>query len=109
MKQGYDLAVVARGKILLVESKTLRGDSHHQLRLALGQLLYYRHRYEKEHFRGYSVLPLVVTDAVPPSYMVEFLEKYNVGAVWLVDAKLGQSGLGRRYLKAFGHALRRRP
>jgi hypothetical protein len=27
----------------------------------------------------------------------------------LVDGKLGQSRLGRSYLKAFGHALRWRP
>ena len=92
-----------------MEAKTVKGDAEHQLRLALGQLLYYQHRYEQEHFPGHTIFRLVVTDAVPPSYMVEFLEKYNVGAVWLVDAKLGQSGLGRSYLKAFGHALRWQP
>ena len=47
----------------------------------------------------------MLTDAVPPSYMVEFLEKYNVGAVWLVDGKRGGSRLGTTNLKAFGHTL----
>jgi hypothetical protein len=106
MKHGYDLAVVAKGKVLLVEVKTLRDDSERQLRLALGQLLYYQYRYEKEHFRGHSVLPLVITDGQPPGYMVKFLEKYGIGAVWLVGTKRGESRLGTNYLMAFRHALR---
>jgi hypothetical protein len=105
-KHGYDLAVVAKGKVLLVEAKTLRDDSERQLRLALGQLLYYQYRYEKEHFRGHSVLPLVITDGQPPGYMVKFLEKYGIGAVWLVGTKRGESRLGTNYLTGFRHALR---
>jgi hypothetical protein len=104
-KHDYDLAVFAPDKVLLVEAKTLKGDAEHQLRLALGQLLYYHHRYEKEHFPRHRVFRLVLTDAVPPTYMVEFLEKYNVGAVWLVDGKRGGSRLGSTYLREFGHAL----
>ncbi len=103
----YDSAVVAQGKVLLVEVKTLRGDSEHQLRLALGQLLYYQYRYEHEHFRGQRIFRLVVTDMVPPTHMVKFLEKYNIGAVWLVDGKRGESRFGRTYLKVFRRVLRR--
>jgi len=101
----YDLAVFSRDKVLLVEAKTLRSDADRQLRLALGQLFYYQYRYEREHFRGHRIFRLVVTDAIPPRYMVKFLEKYNIGAAWLVDRKRGGSRLGRTYLKAFGHTL----
>lgn len=101
----YDLAVFSRDKVLLVEAKTLRGDADRQLRLALGQLLYYQYRYERKHFRGHRIFRVVVTDAVPPPYMVKFLEKYKVGAVWLVDSKREGFRLGRTYLTAFGQAL----
>ena len=99
----YDLAVFSRDKVLLVEAKTLRGDGDRQLRLALGQLLYYQYRYEREHFRGQKIFRIVVTDSVPPDYMVKFLEKYRIGIVWFVDGKRGESALGRSYLKACGH------
>ncbi|HEV2348916.1 MAG TPA: hypothetical protein VG028_03615 [Terriglobia bacterium] len=102
-KSDFDLLVVNKAKVLLVEVKTIRNDSLGQLRLALGQVLYYEQLSVRIHYPRFEVSRLVVTDAKPPYYLVSFLEKYHIGLVWLpFRGKVGTSLLGKRVLKAFG-------
>lgn len=97
-----DLLVVMERKVLLVEVKTIRSDEKEQLRLALGQVLYYENLCVRPHYPSRNVYRLVVTDSEPPSYLVQLLEKYRIGAVWLPrSGKPGKSRLGGRILKNF--------
>lgn len=105
-KYDYDLVVVRKNKALLVEAKTLRGDAVHQLRLALGQLLFYQHQFVERQFPRRNVLRVALTDRVPPDYLVRILERYKVGVVWVPERqKTFASKLGRRFLKVFGIIL----
>lgn len=102
-KKRYDLVVRTKAKVLLVEAKTLQGDADQQLRLALGQVLYYEHLCVEPSFPGCKVFRLVLTDRVPPDYMVRLLERHNVGVVWILKGReRGQSKLASHALRAFG-------
>jgi hypothetical protein len=103
----YDLLVVKKPKVLLVEVKTIRNDAKEQLRLALGQVLYYENLSVRIHYPKFKVSRLVVTDAKAPDYLVQFLEKYRIGLAWQpVREKAGVSPLGKRILEAFGVRFR---
>jgi hypothetical protein len=102
-KKHYDLVVVGKNKALLVEAKTLRSDAREQLRLALGQLLFYQHVFVERQFPRCKVLRLALTDRVPPDYLVKLMERYQVGVAWIPERrKASASELGSRLLKMFG-------
>lgn len=103
----YDLLVVSATKALLVEVKTIREDEAKQIRLALGQILYYEHLLVKPMYPDYDVQLVVITDSRPHDDLIRLLEKYQIGAVWLPPAnQAGQSELAAGCLNEFGIALR---
>jgi hypothetical protein len=105
----YDLAVVEKNKALLVEAKTLRGDAARQLRLALGQLIFYQHLLVEQEFPLCKVFRLALTDRVPPNDLILLLERYQVGIISIPERKeVFASKLGRRFLKMFGIILKHR-
>jgi hypothetical protein len=78
----YDLLVeVKPNQVLLVEVKTVRGDANHQVRLGLGQLLYYEHFDVKPTFPSAVVESLLVTTVQLGNDLTEFLEGHGVGVL----------------------------
>jgi hypothetical protein len=105
-KADYDLLVIADPCVLLVEVKTLRDDARDQLRLALGQLLWYEHFSVVPSFPTHKLFRLVVTDRTPPVEFVDFLEGQRIGSVWLTRHKeISYSEVAGRILDQFGAAL----
>jgi len=103
LKKGYDLLVMGKSKTLLVEAKTIRGDGDRQVRLALGQLLYYQHVYVEPQFPRRKVFRIALTDRPLPKYLVSLLEKYEVGVVSASEnGRVTSSNLGALILKKFG-------
>jgi len=100
----YDLLVVAPGKALLIEVKTIREDEAKQLRLALGQILYYEHMLAKPMYPDHDIRLIVITDSRPHDDLIHLLEKYQIGVVWLSNQP-GHSELAAGYLNEFGIAL----
>lgn len=102
----YDLLVVAQRKALLVEVKTIREDEAKQLRLALGQILYYEHFFVKPMYPDHDIQFIVITDLRPHDDLVHLLEKYQIGVVWLPPVnQAGRSELAARWLNEFDIAL----
>lgn len=103
----YDLLVVGEKEALIVEVKTIRDDdAARQIRLALGQVLYYQHFLIEPDYPNHKILRLVITDTKPSSDLVDFLEKYQVGIAWLPpNQQSGQSPLSESILYEFGIVL----
>lgn len=103
----YDLLVVTPGKALLIEVKTIREDEAKQLRLALGQILYYEHMFVKPMYPELAVRLLVITDSRPHDDLINLLEKYKIGVIWLPSRndQAGRSEVAAQCLDEFGIAL----
>ena len=100
----YDLLVTSDGEMLLAEIKTIRHDEVRQTRLGLGQLLYYDFMRVEPISDGQKILLILVSDRILSDDIVAFLEKHNVGVLWIPtdDNKIGCSELGRKILEIFG-------
>lgn len=99
----YDLLVVAPKQALVIEVKTIRDDEAKQLRLALGQILYYEHILVRPMYPDHNIRLLIVTDSRPHEDLVRLLEKYQIGVVWLPSQNdlAGRSTLASGYLNQF--------
>lgn len=99
----YDLLIVADEWALLVEVKTIRKDEVRQIRLALGQLLYYEHMLVDPMYPDHDIDRLLITDVRPHADLVALLERYHIGTAWLPpDEQLGRSPLADGILKTLG-------
>jgi len=93
---------------LLVEVKTIRNDEARQIRLALGQVLYYEHFLVEPLYEGRGMHRVVVTDAKPQEDMIHLLERHGVGVAWLpANRASGLSPLAAGAFDALGIALPR--
>lgn len=98
----YDFLAVDASKALLAEVKTIRDDEARQVRLALGQLLYYEYFEVQPLYPTHEVHKIFVTDQPVTNEIVAFLDGVNVGVVWLPrDQDYGCSSLGQRILQSF--------
>jgi hypothetical protein len=77
----YDLVVVGADTLLLVEVKTIRSDADNQVRLGLGQLLYYEHFDVRPDWPSSHVGRLLVTDSEIDEELKAFLDAHEVGLV----------------------------
>jgi hypothetical protein len=83
----YDLLIDldSSDPLVLIEVKTISGDSAAQIRAALGQLLYYEHFSVTPTFPGREIRRLVVTDARIDDELADFLQNHNVAALAYID------------------------
>ncbi len=79
----YDLLIDldADADLILIEVKTVVGDAPIQIRVAVGQLLYYDYFFVKPSFPGRQVQQLVIVDEAVPSELAEFLQENVIGIV----------------------------
>lgn len=77
----YDLLVVAGHELLLVEVKTIRDDASIQVRLGLGQLLYYEYFDIRPEWSRARVRRVLVTDRAIDAELIAFLDEHEVGLV----------------------------
>jgi hypothetical protein len=90
----YDLLISASGELLLVEVKTIRADASTQLRLGLGQLLYYEYFDVRPDWPKASIRRMLVTDGAIDPELADYLDAHDVGLVtqskdktWLVSQR----------------------
>ena len=83
----YDLVVDSGNETLvdLIEAKTIDGDAHNQVRLALGQLLDYEYFVVARQFPGRTIVKSVVVDADIDDDFARFLESQAVGLLVVTD------------------------
>jgi hypothetical protein len=106
MQASYDLLLVDHGKVVLVECKTIRDDAHLQVRLALGQLLYYEYFDVAPAYPGREVQKLLLSDRQLPIDLSEFLAQHGVATAWLPsDGQLDGTDLAKRTLADVGIRL----
>ncbi len=67
--------------LVLIEVKTISGDSAAQIRAAVGQLLYYEYFSVTPTFPGREIRRLIVTDARIDDELADFLQSHNVAAI----------------------------
>jgi hypothetical protein len=77
----YDLAVESGADLLLAEVKTIRTDADNQVRLGLGQLLYYEHFDVRPDWPDATISRLLVVDAELDQELQVFLEANEIGLV----------------------------
>lgn len=101
----YDLLAASGRKAVLVEVKTFRGDEARQVRIGLGQLLYYQH-FDVEPdaaFRDCELDLLLAGDGGISQDLIGLLERHAVGfANFAADGRIEASGRGVRVLRALG-------
>jgi hypothetical protein len=104
----YDLLLVIPKVVLLVEAKTIRSDARRQARAALGQLLYYEHFDIAPLHPDKEVCRLTLTDRELGQDLQEFLTKYQIGIVWILESgEIGGTKLGLAHLRRLGARIRR--
>jgi hypothetical protein len=77
----YDLVVESGADLLLAEVKTIRTDADNQVRLGLGQLLYYEHFDVRPDWPDAPISRVLVVDAELDQELQVFLEANEVGLV----------------------------
>ncbi len=77
----YDLVVESGPDLLLAEVKTIRTDAENQVRLGLGQLLYYEHFDVRPGWPDAAISRVLVVDAELDQELGVFLEANEVGLV----------------------------
>ena len=73
--------VPARGEILLIEAKTIRGDALVQSRIALGQILFYEHFDIQPITEGRTIRRIVAFDDEPGNQVRGFLAAYDTSCL----------------------------
>ena len=102
----YDLLVASDNDLLLAEVKTVRDDAAKQVRLGLGQILYYKHMLVEPNAKGKSIYQVLVLDREIQGELIDFLTSHNVGVIWIPDKSFVRcSKLARRNLGVFGVAI----
>jgi hypothetical protein len=83
----YDLLIDTDADIALtlIEAKTISGDADVQIRLAVGQLLYYEHFFVKPSFPDRLAQQLVLVDDAVSVELAEFLQAHNIGLVAYIN------------------------
>lgn len=79
----YDLTIVGPNKVLLIEAKTIRDDEIRQLRAGFSQLAYYEFFLVQPMYPDEEIGKLILTDKKPSEDLIQFLEHYGVGTVWI--------------------------
>jgi hypothetical protein len=77
----YDLVIAAENQLLLAEVKTIRGDAENQVRLALGQLLYYEYFDVRPDWPTAEVVRLLVVDESLDQELESFVDSHRIGVV----------------------------
>jgi hypothetical protein len=77
----YDLVVESGAERLLAEVKTIRADAENQVRLGLGQLLYYEHFDVRPQWPDAEISRVLVVDVDLDQELQVFLEANEVGLV----------------------------
>jgi hypothetical protein len=99
----YDLVVESGADLLLAEVKTIRTDAENQVRLGLGQLLYYEHFDVRPDWHDAAISRVLVVDAELDQELQVFLEATEVGLVSrLPDGTWTASNRAAQALSNFG-------
>ncbi len=77
----YDLLIAAKKDILLVEVKTIREDASIQMRLGLGQLLYYEHFDVRPAWPQANIHRVLLADRALDPELTGYLDAHEVGVV----------------------------
>jgi hypothetical protein len=102
----YDLVADDGSALLLVEVKTIRNDADNQVRLGLGQLLYYEHFDVRPDWPTTDVNRLLVVDGEIDTELEDFLDNHKVGlVVRATDGTWSGTPRARQHLAQFGIAL----
>jgi hypothetical protein len=103
LEADYDLLLLDARHALIVEAKTIRSDARIQVRLGLGQILYYEYFDVIPGFRDKTILRLVLTDRPIPEDLQAFLAAHRIGVVWLPEGGgIGGSAMGLQHLRTLG-------
>ncbi|MGH2663986.1 MAG: hypothetical protein ACRDH8_14545 [Actinomycetota bacterium] len=85
----FDLLMVPPdGPLVLWEAKTIDGDAAAQVRLAVGQLLFYEHFHVRSGWEGRELVRAAVFDGEIGEELAAFLEGLDIGAFTLEDGEL---------------------
>jgi hypothetical protein len=99
----YDLVVESGAELVLAEVKTIRSDAENQVRLGLGQLLYYEHFDVRPDWPDAAIARVLVTDAELDQELQAFLEANEVGlASRLPNGSWSASSRAAQGLAGFG-------
>jgi len=99
----YDLVVEGGADLLLAEVKTIRTDADNQVRLGLGQLLYYEHFDVRPDWPNAAISRVLVVDSELDQELQVFLEANEVGLVSrLPDGAWTASNRAAQALSNFG-------
>jgi hypothetical protein len=102
----YDLVADDGSALLLVEVKTIRNDADNQVRLGLGQLLYYEHFDVHPDWPTTDVNRLLVVDGEIDAELENFLDIHQVGlAIRAPDGTWRGTPRARQQLAQFGVTL----
>lgn len=102
----YDLVVDGGAELLLAEVKTIRADAENQVRLGLGQLLYYEHFDVRPQWPDFEIGRVLVVDADLDEELQAFLEANDVGLVSrLSSGSWSASSRAAQALAGFGVSL----
>ncbi len=99
----YDLVADDGSALLLAEVKTIRNDADNQVRLGLGQLLYYEHFDVRPDWPTADVNRLLVVDGEIDIELEDFLDMHEVGLVVRApDGTWNGTPRARQQLAQFG-------